>query len=314
MQPREHQVHASPGPTNLKATVQYQNGTPWPGCKDRLADRLRPPLQEGPERHNHARSCKDPGPAAGLQNEAASGSSPAGSAGSINELRVSASPAGPVSSTPRIVISYPRDGEYFGRTAYIQGFANAPASNANGTAQVSFENKTSANSDGAFSLSLTKDETRFYSQPDDEAGPAREVGIRDPRRGVSLNLLSKNSGGYGCPRLRTRRAGEMRPLPTTGRSSRTRWPRARPKRSSTRASPSTSRQARWTRRRRSPSSPDRTRPCAPQSGDGQRHLPRRGYRFLPHGMKFLKPIKINPSATPKQLFAAGQADNEVNMY
>ena len=42
-------------------------------------------------------------------------------------------------------------------------------------------------------------------------------------------------------------------------------------------------------------------------------FPDAGYRFLPHGMKFLKPIKISFGYS-KQLFAAGQVDNEVNMY
>jgi len=83
----------------------------------------------------------------------------------ISEIRACVSPSSDINAYPRMIIGYPRNGEFYGRTAYVQGFVTS-----NNTAQISIENKTNDQpaQDNSFSISLTKDETKYSSQDDDE--------------------------------------------------------------------------------------------------------------------------------------------------
>ncbi|HAK61212.1 MAG TPA: hypothetical protein DCO77_12670, partial [Nitrospiraceae bacterium] len=192
MEPEMLRLHLR-GPINTTAVLQYKSGTAWQDVQAGWQIDLST-LQTG------WNDIIVPTP---LTTEAlrlvVSTSSlrykPGVKIGEINELRVCASPAGPKPTDPRIVVSYPRDGEYFGRIAYIQGFAT-PAKNASNTAvSVSAEGKAAPQTpDGSFSLSLTKDETQFSTQNDDEAwGPVVSSAYGTEQAASRILDLTKNT-------------------------------------------------------------------------------------------------------------------------
>jgi RHS repeat-associated protein len=82
----------------------------------------------------------------------------------LNEIRIASSPAG--SDVPRIVVSYPTDGRFFGRTAYIQGFVS-PMQSA-GTVNIEGVTDERNAADGSFCIKLTKNQTSFANQKDEE--------------------------------------------------------------------------------------------------------------------------------------------------
>ena len=232
--------------------------------------------------------------------------------GSINEIRVSASPVGTLSNHPRIVVSYPRDGEFFGRTAHIQGFAT-PAANDAGSASVSVEGKGSATTDGAFSVTLTKDETGYYADPDDTAWAAHAMTEYAGQAGVShaISLDRNFNAGVTPPKEESRSnasfadnrvkytenvaPGQAKKIVCDGVT--LDIPEgAVDQDTEITVIPLTEVDL----ARLDPGMVNVTSPAA-------------GYRFLPHGMKFKKPIKISFGYS-KSLFAAGQTDNDVTMF
>ena len=84
----------------------------------------------------------------------------------ISEVRVLASAAGSPFERPRVVVSYPRRGEYFGREAYIQGFTLFGEE----VKRITGEGKLVREGGGdSFSFSISKDETRFRMQESRDA-------------------------------------------------------------------------------------------------------------------------------------------------
>jgi len=117
----------------------------------------------------------------------------------ISEIRVCGSAIGDPNVQPRIIVSYPRNGEYYGRTAYIQGFVNSVYQ-----AQIGIENNSfnSPVQDNSFSLSLSKDNTRFSSQEDDTAWSPVANAVRQEFSvtntiNLTNNKLSTSSGNSG---------------------------------------------------------------------------------------------------------------------
>ncbi|MGB9081499.1 MAG: SpvB/TcaC N-terminal domain-containing protein, partial [Desulfuromonadaceae bacterium] len=233
--------------------------------------------------------------------------------GAIDELRVAASPAGSLSAMPRIVVSYPRNGEFFGRTAYLQGFAT-PSLSVASTAEVNVEGKVVANQDGAFSIPLTKDETGFSAQPDDEAWSAQVKSEYAGQPGAGLTVpLTRNSGNTAAADPKKESRGDA---PFADKRDKY----------SEKVAPGQARKIKYR---------DVTLDIPEGAVDQETEItiiplteadlarlnpgminvthPAAGYRFLPHGMKFKKPIKISFGYS-KQLFAAGQTDNDVTMY
>ncbi|MEK6699757.1 MAG: SpvB/TcaC N-terminal domain-containing protein, partial [Nitrospirota bacterium] len=222
--------------------------------------------------------------------------------GGVTELRLIASPVG---SRPGrgLVIAYPTAGEYFGRTAHIQGFVE-PA----GTASI--EGKTSSNTDGAISLSLTKDETRFASQADNDAWEA---------------VVTTSPGGVAANRTiaLTRNLGNTAPTHTEDSSQAA---ASSKEKYSEKVSPGQAKKIQY--KGVTLDIPEgavdvETEITIIPLAEADLNLlnpgminvtyPDAGYRFLPAGMKFKKPIKISFGYS-KQLFAAAQTDDEVNMY
>lgn len=121
-----------------------------------------------------------------------------GNPASINEVRLVGSPIGSPYTEPKIVVSYPRNGEYYGRTAYIQGFA-IPKN----PFQLSVEGKAAPSNEGnAISLSLSKDETKYSAQTDNDPWTINargQLGMRVVTQPIALtnNLLSSGTGTQG---------------------------------------------------------------------------------------------------------------------
>ncbi|HPL18609.1 MAG TPA: SpvB/TcaC N-terminal domain-containing protein, partial [Spirochaetota bacterium] len=126
-----------------------------------------------------------------------------GSPVTINELRIGASPVGGGLSNARVVVSYPRAGEFFGRTAYVQGFT-VPARNSAGMLSLSAgaDPMGAVNAGSPFAISFTKDDAGFGGQGDDEAwdpviiaSDALYYGARVVQ--LDNNLLSSSAGSGG---------------------------------------------------------------------------------------------------------------------
>ncbi|HYS42383.1 MAG TPA: hypothetical protein VEM32_00225, partial [Geobacteraceae bacterium] len=204
VEPGKIRLHVS-DPVRLKASLQYLNGGAWQDVKagwqlDLSAlqagwNEIALPAQVATDALRLVFDTRNLRLKTGVPS------------GSIDEIRVSASPVGTLSAQPRIVVSYPRDGEYFGRTAYVQGFAT-PAANDAGTANVSVEGKSSANSDGAFSVSLTKDETSYAADPDDTAWTAQATADYAGQPGASCTIsLDRNSNTVVVPQAKVESRG-----------------------------------------------------------------------------------------------------------
>ena len=111
----------------------------------------------------------------------------------MNEILVSASPVG--MDVPRIVVSYPKKGEFFGRTAYIQGFVTSMQEVSNITIEGIKDSRNS--SDGSFSIALSKDQTRFSSQKDNAPwDPVIRASVQGNILKHELNLYSNYSEDY----------------------------------------------------------------------------------------------------------------------
>ncbi len=296
-----------PGPLNVKAGLQYQSGDVWqdvqPGWQVDLSTMVA---------GWNDISVPSAVSASALRLILFTDSlAPGTVVGSINEIRVSASPSGPISQTPRIVVSYPRDGEYFGRTAYIRGFV-IPATNPSGSgASVTVEAKAAQQTipDGSFSLPLTKDETRFYTQADDEAWEPVTIAEYAGQFGAyQYLLLNKNAGLTGTT---TNGSGGD----TDNREKFT-----------DKVSPGQAKKIQYkgvtldipagaVDQETDITIIPLTGPDLARMDPGMINVtfPDAGYRFLPHGMKFKKAIKISFGYS-KQLFAAGQTDDDVQMY
>ena len=222
--------------------------------------------------------------------------------GGVTELSLVSSPIGSRPSRG-LVIAYPTAGEYFGRTAHIQGFVQPAAT-------VSIEGKTSSNTDGAISFSLTKDETRFASQNDNDPWEA---------------VVTAAPGGVATSKTiaLTRNLGKR--LPTHTEDSTQASASSREK-FTEKIAPGQAKKIQFkgvtldipagaVDRETEITIIPLTEADLARLNPGMINVtyPDAGYRFLPHGMKFKVPIKISFGYS-KQLFAAGQKDEEVNMY
>ncbi len=129
-------------------------------------------------------------------------SAPGGGGGTaISRIRMSASPLASGPNETRVVVTYPRNGEYFGRKACVEGFV-APARNAAGLISLSLGTRATdaLTSDLTFSLSFTKEEAGFGDQGDDEEWAPVLIARDHLTYGaaavpLSLNLLAPGDDG-----------------------------------------------------------------------------------------------------------------------
>ncbi len=228
--------------------------------------------------------------------------------GGINEIELIASPVG--SRVGRgLVVNYPLNGEYFGRTAYIQGFLDS-VPNSSETVQVDISGKTVSNIDGSFSVPVTKDETSYADQDDNDpwqsviTGTYPDSTVFTQTITLNKNLLnngpsSTTNSSHAAMSKREKFSEEVSP----GQAKKIQYggvtldipADAVDQKTEITIIPLTEADL----NRLNPGMINVTSPAA-------------GYRFLPH-MKFKKPIKISFGYS-KALFAAGQTDNDINMY
>lgn len=294
------------GPMSVKAGLQYQSGDSWQDVQGGAQIDLST-MQAGWNDISVPAAVSTTGLRLVFATDTLA---PDTVVGSINEIRVSASPSGPISNTPRIVVSYPRDGEYFGRTAYMQGFVLPAVITSGSAGSVFVEVKNGPNTtDGSFSLSLTKDETRFYTQADDETWEPVIVSEYAGQYGAyQYLLLNKNAGQSGST------------TNTAGGDTDTR------EKYTDKVSPGQAKKIQYKGVTldipAGAVDQDTEITIIPLTGADLARLdpgmvnvtyPDAGYRFLPHGMKFKKQIKISFGYS-KQLFAAGQVDDDVQMF
>ncbi|WP_243374939.1 SpvB/TcaC N-terminal domain-containing protein [Geotalea sp. SG265] len=231
--------------------------------------------------------------------------------GAIDEVQVAAAPVGS-QDAPRLVVSYPRSGQFFGRTAYLQGFAT-PGMARDNFVQVNVENKLSQNRDGAFSVALSKDDTSFTSQTDDEAWSASVKSEYAGVAGASQTVALTSNVNASTAEAKTDKRGD-------GSFADNR------EKHSEKVIPGQAKKIKYK---------DVTLDIPEGAVDQETEItivplneadlarldpgmvnvtyPAAGYRFLPHGMKFKKPIKISFGYS-RSLFAAGQTDTDVTMF
>ncbi len=230
--------------------------------------------------------------------------------GGIAELRLIGSSIG-ARSARGVVIAFPAGGEYFNRTARLQGFA-APTTNAAGIVTIDIEGKKIATEDGSFSVDIAKDETRFASQSDSEPWEAIVTALWPDGTTKSTTVtLTKNLSGALAPshtedssQASNSRHDKFSEHIAPGQAKKIQFKGVTldiPAGAVDRDTEITIIPlAEEDLARRNPGMINVTYPDA-------------GYRFLPHGMKFKMPIKISFGYS-RQLFAAGQKDEEVSMY
>jgi RHS repeat-associated protein len=310
VQPETLRLHIS-GQLNLTAGLQYQNGTAWQDVQTGWQLDFST-LQSG--WNEIAVPAAVSTKALRLTfNTLGKRIKPGVQIGKIDEIRVSAGPLGSTSGDPRIVIAYPRDGEYFNRTAYVQGFA-VPTSNNSGAVQVGIEGKIFSNTDGSFSLSLSKDETTFFEQADDDAWSPVMTSQYGAEVVSSVTLtLNKNSGSKESTE------------PKSENRSNAPYADNRDKHTE-RVTPGEAKKIEYKgvtlEIPAGAVDKDTDITIIPLTEADLAHYnpgminvtyPDAGYRFQPHGKKFKKAIKISFGYS-KSLFASGQTDNDVNMY
>ena len=91
-----------------------------------------------------------------------------GSSAEIKEVMPSGSGVGPAFNPPKAAVTFPDAGQFYGRTAYIRGFLQ-PLDNGSGAAQLSVGGQPVPTSDGAFGVSIGKDDMGLTTQGDGEA-------------------------------------------------------------------------------------------------------------------------------------------------
>jgi RHS repeat-associated protein len=249
----------------------------------------------------------------------------------VSEIRVCSSPAGSADTEPRIVVSYPRNGEYFGRTAYLQGFV-VPSENA----AVSIEGRAVQGDarDGSFSLALSKDETRYAVQEDDQAWEATVSAAYPPdlADGERFSHRSSNIAGVTETLVLNRnmavRAEEEIPAEEEPVVEETEPEVAAliKEKHSVKIAPG---QAKKISYRdvvidipEGAVDTETEITIVPLTVEDMADLdagminvtyPAAGYRFLPHGMKFKKAVKLSFGYS-KNYFSSGQTDDDVQMY
>ncbi|HNV46196.1 MAG TPA: SpvB/TcaC N-terminal domain-containing protein, partial [Spirochaetota bacterium] len=308
----EHLLLHVPGPAHALARVQYLNNGSWHdiagvwnvNCAGLVRgwNRLAFPAPVAADGIRLVFSAAPGGPAAPVE---------------INEVRVAASPIAPRNAV-RIVFDYPRNGEFFARSAYIRGFVATTAA----ISSLSLEGKTAnadqtAPADGSFNVTLSKDETRYGAQKDDEPwDPALTaltgIGSFSSALHLYVNRLSSSSGsgsGSGSgPGSGTDGDGEQ----SDGSYRATLYPDQSKTilfRDVTLKFPAGS-VTKTTVIRIVPLSQGEI----PKLGEGMINVtyPAAGYRFLPSG-RFEKPVEVYFRYT-KDAMKAGQKDEDVFMY
>ncbi|HKI99087.1 MAG TPA: SpvB/TcaC N-terminal domain-containing protein, partial [bacterium] len=218
-----------------------------------------------------------------------------GSTGEIGEAAVVGSGMGR-SFAPRIVVTYPDAGQYVGRSAYISGFMEL-LNNGSGAPQVFVAGKDATLPNGAFGLTVTKEDAGFASQASSEPW---QVGVDavypDGERISTVVLLNQQLSPTGASVTGTGQNGGQQVLKLPG---------------ATVIVPSLL-AAEAEGIQVEELSEDQLPPLDPGMTNVTRG-PRRGYRFKPNHKKFKAPIALI-MPYDSRLIPAGMKATDVRTY
>ncbi|MEN8140663.1 MAG: SpvB/TcaC N-terminal domain-containing protein, partial [Thermodesulfobacteriota bacterium] len=276
----------------------------------------------------------------------------AGSFVAIDEIRVCASPVGQPAPEPELVVSFPLNGEYYDDTAYIQGFVRHQDALVN-VDSLSVEEHIvgNLNDGGTFEIVVPRKETRFRDQAESEpwdallaaavadarvgyvaegslqklvhlynhlkspAADANEDGIDDAINSADKDIDATGLLSFIKKIFRQAEAADGANPASLGRE-----------KHSEKVSPGQAKKIRYrditldipagavdqdTVITIIPLNPDEVPPL--DAGMVNVTFPAAGYRFLPHGIKFKKPIKISFAYSAAYMLAEQKAD-DVGMF
>ncbi|WP_303909107.1 SpvB/TcaC N-terminal domain-containing protein [Thiohalomonas denitrificans] len=200
-------------------------------------------------------------------------------------------------------ITYPTDGQYYGRTAYLRGFAK-PVDNGSGTPAITIAGQGVENEGGRFEGTVTKDEAGFSSDADDAPWHVTITAEYPDGELISRELILDQYGfaeslSEADYREATPGAGVSNPhhlekdegvLDLDG--------------DSMDESPDTLTITALTKHDLPPLNPGMTNVT---------RGPRKGYRFGPHGKKFKKPIQVKLPYDKKKL-PPGMTEADIRTY
>jgi len=226
-----------------------------------------------------------------------------GSNGEIKEIVPSGSGVGPIFNPPLIGVSFPDAGQFYGRLAYIRGFLQ-PLDNGSGAATLTVGGKPVTTSDGAFGVSIAKDDVGLVTQGDAETWTV-EVKAVYPNGQVITKTVTLNNWQ---PAVESTAANL---LPTYNLAVPAGQARKMTYDAGTLDMPAGA------------TTYDTTIGITPLSDldlpkldAGMTNVtkgPRRGYRFTPHPMKFVNKVKVTLPYS-QGLIPAGQTEQDIKTF
>ena len=221
----------------------------------------------------------------------------AGSAAEIRELNAIGSGVGPT-YMPRLVVSYPDAGQYFGRRAYIRGYLEL-FDNGSGTAELFVGGKPVAHSDGAFGVVISKEDVGLDNQSDADPWSVDINAVYPDASTVTTTVYLNNEGDI------SQSQGSLPTVVTPGATQIMKHDGAELDVDADALDEPVEIKIKSL-------GTDELPPLDPGMTNVTKG-PRKGYRFTPHGQKFKKKIKVKLPYDRNKV-PDGLTENEVNTY
>jgi RHS repeat-associated protein len=226
-----------------------------------------------------------------------------GSSAEVREFLFTGSPVGARASPAKIVVVYPDAGQFYGRQTYVRGFVE-PWDNGSGKATITLGVQAVPNSAGTISNTRTKDSVGLGAQADSDPW-SLEVKAVYPNGETVTRILELNQQLSAASPLTGPLAGTL----------------------SSAIGPKTKKTISHDESKlvveAGTVSADTTITVTPLAEDSVPALdvgmvnvtkgPRRGYRFLPHGAKFLKNVNVT-LPYDRALIPPGHTEDDVRTY
>jgi len=226
-----------------------------------------------------------------------------GSNGEIKELQLTGSGTGTRDNPPRIAMSFPDAGQFYGRTAYLRG-SILPADNGSGAAVLTIADQAVSHDNGAFDYVITKDDAGFTAQGDSESWFVTVTASYPDGEQINhiVNLTQANATPEPIdPQLLNTYTTPLAP----GQAKKINYDEAELDVDATAVA------ADFTLSITPLSKLD-----MPELDPGMTNVtkgPRKGYRFLPHGTKFANKIKIK-LPYKKSAVPPGQTEDDIKTF
>ena len=109
----------------------------------------------------------------------------------VAEADAIGSPLGEGRDPAALAVTWPADGEYYGRTGFLRGHA-LPGANASGTADIYVAGLPFGANDGAFEIAISKDQAGYIADADDTPWSVEVVALYPDGTSVTRNVLFDN--------------------------------------------------------------------------------------------------------------------------